>query len=122
MKNFFKSLKYIFNPNFWIMLYPYSKEWDRTLLEAMANNKVELTNGDSLDRKIYAVKIGDRYVWIQNYPYGYAREVFLEKTITFSNGHKLDMFDFLSARPKRVRPSRSTIEKLKQKIKEEINI
>ena len=91
MKKLIKNVKYIFKPKFWVMLYPYSRQWDIKLNEMLdKENNVRVINefwGD----------VGGIKVWISNYPYGYGDP----KTLN-------------------IRPSRATIERLHKAVEKSV--
>ena len=102
--NKIKSLKYLFKPDFWRMLYPYSKEWDYELTRAMDKYSFKLVyyfDGKSIDR--YVAQVGPHIVWVKNYPF-----------LAFSPEKRtLKKFG-------EVRPSRLTIERAYKKLKKEL--
>ncbi len=51
-----------FHPSYWIMINPYSREWDNELVRLMDNFKFTEING-------YHATIGDKRIWIANHPY-----------------------------------------------------
>lgn len=71
LKHFWLNLQFIFMPNYWSMLYPYSEEWDMVLSHLMETQKPEIPPQNSLDQLYYTVFFGEIEVWIQNYPYAY---------------------------------------------------
>ena len=77
----------IVHPGFWLMNYPYSKEWDEWM-------KKMLDVGKFTDIGPFTAKLNGVWVWINNYPYA-----------AFTNypGEKC-------------RPARRTIAKLKEKL------
>jgi len=100
-----KSLKYLFKPDFWIMAFPYSEEWDYELTRAMGKYSFRLIyypDGKTIDR--YRAQIGPHIVWIENYPFA-----------VFSPGKKNVEKKFGI-----VRPSRLTIERAYKKLKKEL--
>jgi hypothetical protein len=86
MKKLLLSLKFIFMPSYWIMNYPYSREWDIKLNELLDNHEfTEIGH--------YYAKLGNANIWITNHPYA---------SMTLRNP---DIG---------VRPSRLTIERVKK--------
>jgi hypothetical protein len=63
MEEFIKNLQFIFRPNFWVMNYEFSKEWDDKLNELL--DKYQFTNID-----LCTASLGNANIWIANYPYG----------------------------------------------------
>jgi len=99
-----KSLKYLFKPDFWIMIFPYSEEWDYELTRAMDKYSFRLIyylDGKTVDK--HRAQVGPHFVWVKNYPYG----VFSPAKRTLV---KLE----------EVRPSRLTIERAYKKLKKEL--
>jgi hypothetical protein len=76
------------SPRYWLMLYPYSAEWDRILNRLMDTEEF-------YDVGRFTACIGKYQVWIENYPYG-----------AFTP-HSIDL---------EVRPSRMTIIRTNRKI------
>lgn len=52
------------HPKFWIMIEPYSREWDEFLLDKMKNQRMFTI----VSR--YVAHIDGTYIWIEDYPYG----------------------------------------------------
>jgi hypothetical protein len=94
---FIKNLQFLFRPDYWLMQYEYSKEWD-TLVNYFIENKEPIFDKvNSIDGKIYNVSFMDVTIWIQNYPYAYGTP---SPTDSRYKGNK------------RYRPSRLTVMKL----------
>jgi len=99
-----KSLKYLFKPKFWVVIFLYSEEWDYELTRAMDKYSFRLVyypDEETIDR--YRAQIGPHFVWIKNYP----SAVFSPEKRT------LKKFGI-------VRPSRLTIERAYKKLKKEL--
>jgi hypothetical protein len=97
------KLKYIFNPIWWHLNDRYSKRWDIEL-----NRMIDSDNGvidyTSNGIQLNTIKFGEIIVWVGNFPYGF--------------GTPLNNFI-----PKDIRPSRETIERLKQYVEsKELNL
>lgn len=60
--NFIKSLKFIFNIDYWSLNYQYSKAWDDKLNELLDKYKFEKIDS-------YEAKLGNTVLWITNHPY-----------------------------------------------------
>lgn len=60
---FFRRLKFIFKPSFWLRSRPYSKEWDETLSRLIDEGHY-FENISEFTATIAGVE-----VWIANYPY-----------------------------------------------------
>jgi len=60
--NFLLNIQFLFKPNYWLMNYSYSKEWNKKLNDMM--DKYYFS-----DTSIYAAYLGDKYIWVGNYPY-----------------------------------------------------
>lgn len=87
MRKLLRSLKYLFKPNFWVMVEPYSRQWDIKLNEMLdKENSVRVVSE-------FWVDVGGIKVWIGNYPYGYGNPELIG-----------------------VRPSRATIERLREAV------
>lgn len=88
------KLKYILNPIWWRLNDRYSKRWDIEL-----NRLIDQDNGviDYMSDNVlfFNIKFGDIKVWVNNYPYAYGTPI--AKGI-----------------PSKIRPSRKTIERLKE--------
>jgi len=68
MKNIKEKIIVIINPKYWLSSYSTNKYWDKALLK-MIEDKAEIKrNGE------HRVTIGDRDVWIGNYPYAFGGE------------------------------------------------
>ncbi len=63
MKKLKEILFVIFNPNYWIMNYPYSEEWDEELNLLMDNHKF-------IGVDCFTSMLGDVEVWTENHPHG----------------------------------------------------
>lgn len=63
VSKFLKNLRFIFKPMFWFMDYRYSKEWDVELNILLDNHRFRWI-------KEYTAILGDKEIWIDNYPYG----------------------------------------------------
>lgn len=96
------KLKYILNPIWWQMNDRYSKRWDIELNRMIDQDKgvIDYTS-DGIELSV--IKFGEVKVWAGNYPYGYA-------TPHYNIGI-----------PNRIRPSRETIERLKQYVQSKEN-
>lgn len=81
-------------PRWWMMLNPYSKEWDYTLNKLMDKYDCTYEGINEGRDEPFEVTLGDTHIWICNYPYSF--------------GH-VDGYG--------VRPGRLTILRLKRKIK-----
>lgn len=105
LQKIFDILTIIFNPNYWIMNYPYSPEWDRRLNELMSKHC--FTQGDP-GNYYTDTKLGEYNIWIYNYPYAAFRP-------------ESSRFNSLSVSPHGFafssRPSRLTIIKANRKLK-----
>lgn len=66
-KDLLISLWVLINPNYWLMNYSYSKDWDNELNRLM--NEHTFINIDE-----FTAKLGDRIIWITNYPFASFRE------------------------------------------------
>lgn len=64
-KRFILSLKFIFMPEYWIMNYKYSPEWDKKL-NALLD---EYTFVESKTMHNSVVYLGGIAMWVANYPY-----------------------------------------------------
>jgi len=53
-----------FHPRFWIMNNPYNKEYDKKLNEMLDKYELE-------DVGRYTGKLGNKTLWLSNYPYSY---------------------------------------------------
>lgn len=62
MKKFIRSLQFIFNPCYWIMLDRYNKELDILM-------NVLLDEYDFIDIGEYRARLGEYEIWIGNIPY-----------------------------------------------------
>lgn len=72
MKDFFKSLQFIFRPKFWLMNDPYDKDWDNEfnrLLDEYTFSNI----GD------HTSKLGDTEIWVANYPLHQFRKCYIMK-------------------------------------------
>lgn len=93
---FIKNLQFLFMPNYWLMHYRYSKEWDEIVNLLIEKEEPVFEKINSLDGRIYNVSFGEVTIWIQNYPYSYGTP---SPTVSNYKGE-------------RFRPSRLTIKKL----------
>ena len=98
--DFFRSFKYILEPDFYHMNYPYDEEWDRLINEAIDQGHTlqikkpeDYLWGSPCQARM---KVGDKncLIWVSNYPYAYG-------------------YDLSIPEQARCRPSRLTIEKLR---------
>lgn len=98
IENILLNIYFISSPKWWIMNHPFNKELDELLISKINNYEITDLNG-------YTCKIGGIEVWIKNYPYAYGR---------IYNGLNGDLThnQIVSS----IRPSRSTIFKLKRKV------
>ena len=96
MKSIKDILFTIFHSSYWIMLYPYSKEWDDQLNMLMECNTFKRKNE-------FIADLGNQEIWIKNYPYACFRPI---------NPGCL--------RPEVIRPSRGTIYKAWKKLRKDI--
>ena len=96
------KLKYILNPIWWAMNDRYSKRWDIEL-----NKMIDSDNGliehTSWGISLSSIKFGEIRVWVGNFPYGF--------------GTPLNNFGI----PNDIRPSRETIERLKEYVESKEN-
>jgi hypothetical protein len=67
LKNFVSNLQFISKPDYWLMNYPFDKEWDDEL------NSL-LTNYPFTDIGDYHAKLGSTNIWIRNHPYASFRK------------------------------------------------
>jgi len=81
----------ILAPDFWVMNYPYCREWDEELNHLM--DKYDFEPGPGIG---YTAKLGDRIIWIENYPYA-----------AFHPYHPIDVC---------IRPKRITILRARRKL------
>ena len=72
MKDFFKSLQFIFRPKFWLMNGPYDKDWDNEF-----NVLLDEHTFSNIDE--YTTKLGDTTIWIANYPFACFRKRYVNK-------------------------------------------
>lgn len=79
-------------PDFWIMNYPYSKSWDEALNRLLDKYDFEKVG-------VYSATLGDTEVWVENMPYA----AFTPR---------------IQGLTKYVRPSRSTIARAWEKLRE----
>ena len=56
----------LIRPRHWLRNYPTSPAWDAFILRAIAAGDVRQIGG-------YTAKVGGKFVWVENYPYGYGR-------------------------------------------------
>jgi len=85
---FVMFLRIIFTPSCWIRNRRTNRKWDRKILELLEDGDITCI-GD------YTARLGDKLVWIENYPYEFGYEAY-----TINTGM----------------PSRSTVFKLKDAI------
>ena len=88
MAKFIKNLKFIFNPNWWIMNSPYRRELDVMLSKLLDEHEF-------INIGTHTAYIGGIELWTANYPYA-----------------SMTPIDF------NFRPSRLTIERAKKKLRE----
>lgn len=93
--NFIISLKFILKPQYWIMNYNYSKEWDIELNRLLELHTFRLISS-------YRATLGDTEIWIANHPYA--------SFVIHGNVRPI------------VRPSRLTIERTHKKLLQDIEI
>ena len=114
--NFIKSLQFIFQPNYWIMLGKYDKEFEESLLEQAEKHSFEPLNCSSYypDKPVYHVRLGNLYLWIGNYPHSFFVKRRLKKTLNykFQKTHFFLEENYETQR----RPSRLVIKKLYKKL------
>ena len=91
--NYIKSLKFLFRPNYWIMVDRYCREWDSKLNLLLKHYRFTNYNG-------YTADIGGYTVWVKNHPYG-------------------SFTPYAQGLPE-VRPSRLTIERAQRKLMSDI--
>lgn len=80
----------------------YSEEWDKEINELLKTCEPKLGRRNSLDGKYYDLHLGPRTIWIQNYPYSFAKP--------YTNVEKVIFWE--------VRPSKKTILKTKKIVDE----
>jgi hypothetical protein len=96
------KLKYILNPIWWHLNDRYSKRWDIEL-----NRLIDEDNGvinyfmDGVN--FFQIQFGEIRVWVEHYPYGYGTP-YCNKNM-----------------PNNIRPSRKTIERLKEYVDSKLN-
>lgn len=78
MIKFLKNLQFIFRPDFWTMIAPYNKQWDKDLNYLIDNCMCELDQPNSLNGDYYILKFKPSTditigVWVKNYPYSYGK-------------------------------------------------
>lgn len=114
--NFFKSLQFIFQPNYWIMLGQYDKEFEESLLEQAEKHSFEPLNCSSYypDKPVYNVRLGNLYLWVGNYPHSFFKKERLKKTLKYGNGKMY--FFWRDDHDTQLRPSRLVIKKLYKKL------
>ena len=78
------SLWVLINPKYWIMNYPYSEEWDIELNRLMDEHTFII-----VDR--FTAKLGDRLIWITNYPYASFRD-YTMRTSTYGRSSRKTIF------------------------------
>ena len=114
--NFFKNLQFIFQPNYWIVLGNYDKEFEESLLKQAEKHSFEPLNCSSHypDKLVYHVRLGNLYLWVGNYPHSFFKKERLKKTLKYGN-EKMYFFwkDDYFTQP---RPSRLVIKKLYKKL------
>jgi hypothetical protein len=64
MKDFFKSLQFIFRPKFWTMNYQYDKDWDVEF-----NRLLDEHTFSDISSHECTAKLGDTEIWVANYPF-----------------------------------------------------
>ena len=69
MKNFIKSLKFIFMPHFWIMEARENVEWEQEFCKLVEQH--DFVPSYSLDGIAYTAYLGEHRVWVANYPYAF---------------------------------------------------
>lgn len=62
MNDFFKNLRFVFMPHYWLMNERYSPNWDSKL------NKL-LDCFEFTDIEEFRAKLGEEVIWIANHPY-----------------------------------------------------
>lgn len=72
IKHILVNIKFIFMPSYWIMNKPYSKKWDRELIQLMRSNdfkqaKIPIGNFTHICK--YEVQLGNKRIWVANNPY-----------------------------------------------------
>ena len=97
MKKIIQWLFILFHPSFWILNNPYDKIWDREFMKLMSDYKFT-------DIDYYYATLGDKRLWIRNYPYASFVYTYYDK----------DINPFRKACE--VRPSRWTIYQARQKL------
>ena len=103
MNLFCRNLQFIFRPSFWALRFKFCPEWDKELNELLDNNRFEHIPWDYTPvTGVY--KIGDCHIWVESYPYAFAR-----KTNFFKKGIKRT---YIGAH----RPSRLTMLRVKKRI------
>jgi len=90
MNKFLLTIYFVVNPRWWVMNDYYNEIWDRELNNLLDNYKLK-----DIDK--YTATLNGVEIWIGNYPYAYAT--------VYTNGHVYG------------RPSRSTIYRLRQRVK-----
>ncbi len=99
------------HPNYWHMLYPYNKAWDKKLnnylnegFDLVEQYHLILPSRCKFDKNTFTICVEGSCIWVQNYPYAYGSPVLKDK-------------------PSKIRPSRYTIRRLRRYIEnhKEIN-
>jgi hypothetical protein len=90
----------ILHPTAWLMLHRYDPQWDQYVLTAVTLRMIAQVDGDY----DHFVGLGQRVVWVGNYPYSY--------------GLRVD--DYWVGRGSACRPAWRTIRMLRRAIKQKI--
>lgn len=97
-----ESIVFFFTLRFRFFLSSYSEQWDKELNELLKTCEPKLGRRNSIDGQFYTLHLGPRVLWIQNYPYSYAKPIVDVDKMTFWE----------------VRPSKKTIFRLNKIVKE----
>jgi len=71
--NFFKSLKFIFKPHYWIMDEDYDAAWDKKFQELAEKHDFvpDCKLSDEFGNRTFTAFLGDYRIWVSNYPYAF---------------------------------------------------
>lgn len=114
--DFFASLKFVFMPNYWIMLGRYNPEWDEQLNELALKHDFIPVNSLSIDNTAAWASLGGIHMWVGSYPYFFfVKEEVIKIVDAFYENTKLYHYKKKN-HDLQSRPSRLTIHRLRDKL------